>query len=570
MSNTNIAGYRASPSALSPETPEKLAPADSKSSPIQKGRQSESLERGSSADREKLAHLRAKVMKDFTLNSPTNKDRLLKLEARLGDSKDFAAGYREFKQTIEQEAPQRRESRIFLQDAANEIFNSFVPESGVPDPARARLGMNQAQLGSNPNYFLDLLHLMQTQGDLKRGDLQKIKTLYQESLIKTCENLNINLGTLGPRSKEQLKRASVGALSQALDNFIEAHGSKLLKEKVAIWQRVNIQQIQDLCDQVPQVQSGGQLVTVDEVRALRKMMAPSSTATDRKSGGTQQALSGAEVRKLHEYYRMAENSLRRQIALGASMPALLQDFKAQWHTALSHAKAQAMGDAAPAGPPPSATLQRLIEAMVKGVVPQDPLLGDGKNLENFANDDLRARSASEPFTSGQRLELVDRFIQKLLHSPSDLRGQAQAEVDSRISKDIKAAARGLLAQARAMPPQASRAGAQDSSAQTSAQILAKVLQDHPGLSDGIVMDNLDRLLGTPWKDLLETLNTEKETVDPASGFVRREIRTPGWYMTQLTPGQREALLLDFAKALSDKAPDMIKRALETKASGRGE
>ncbi len=165
---------------------------------------------------------------------------------------------------------------------------------------------------------------------------------------------------------------------------------------------------------------------------------------------------------------------------------------------------------------------------------------------------------------------MDRFIQKLLHSPADLRGQAQAEVDSRISKDIKAAARGLLAQARAIPSPSTPMGEQDSSTRTSAQILAKVLQDHPGLSDSIVMDNLDRLLGTPWKDLLETLNTEKETVDPASGFLRREIRTPGWFMTQVNPEQREALLLDFATALGERAPDLIKRALETKASGRSE
>lgn len=569
MSNMNIAGYRASQSAFSPETPEKLAPADSKSSPIQKGRESQVLE-GSSSDREKLADLRTKLTKDYTLNSPINKDRLQRLEARLGDSKDFAAGYREFKQAIEQEAPQRRESKTFFQKAVNEIFESFVPEGGIPDPSRARLGMNQAQLGVTPNYFLDLLHLMQTQGDLKRGDLQKIKALYQESLIKTCENLNINLGSADRRLMGLLKKASVGALGQALDNFIEAHGSKLLKEKVAIWQKINIQQIQDLCDQVPQVRSGGQLVTVDEVVSLMKLLPPSSPAGDRKAGSPQQALSGAEVRKLHEFYRMSENSLRRQIALSTSMPALLQDFKAQWSSALSHAKAQAMGDAPPAGPPPSATLQRLIEAMVKGVVPQDPLLGDGKNLENFASDDLRARSATEPFTGGQRLELVDRFIQKLLHSPADLRGQEQAEVDSRISKDIKAAARGLLAQARAIPSPSTPMGEQDSSTRTSAQILAKVLQDHPGLSDSIVMDNLDRLLGTPWKDLLETLNTEKETVDPASGFLRREIRTPGWFMTQVNPEQREALLLDFATALGERAPDLIKRALETKASGRSE
>ena len=569
MSNMNIAGYRASQSALSPETPEKRAPADSKSSPIQKGRESQSLE-GSRSDREKLADLRAKLTKHYTLNSPTNKDRLQRLEARLGNPQDFAIGYREFKKTIEQEAPQRRESKAFLQEAAHTIFNSLFSEGSVPDPARARLGMNQAQLGLTPHYFLDLLHLMQTQGDLKRGDLQKIKALYQESLIKACENLNINLGSVDYRSMGQLKKASVGALGQALDKFIDVHGSKLLKEKVAIWQKINIQQIQDLCDQVPQVRSGGKLFTDDVVLTIRKMLTPSSAVDDRKAGSPPQNLSSAEVRVLHEYFRMAENSLRRQIALSTSMPALLQDFKAQWGTALSHAKAQAMGDAPAAGPAPSATLQRLIEAMVKGVVPQDPLMGDGKNLENFASEDLRARSATEPFTGEQRLDLVERFIQKLLQSPYDLRGQAQAEVDSRVSKDIKGAARGLMAQARAMPSPSTPTGAEAGTRHSSAQILAKVFQDHPGLSDDIVMDNLDRLLGTPWKDLLETLNTEKETIDPASGFVRREIRTPGWFMTQLNLEQREALLQDFAKALGERAPDLIKRALESKSSSRSE
>lgn len=567
MSNTNIAGYRASQSAC---TPEKAAPADSKSSPTVNGRESMSLTQGSGADRRKLSELHVQLKKDYALNSPTNKERLLKLEAQLGDPKDFAIGYREFKQRIDQEAPQRRESKALFKEAANEIFHSFVPDDGVPDPAQARLGMNQAQLGQYPNYFLDLLFFVQAQGDLKRGDLQKIKALYHQSLIETCENLSINLGALGFNSKVQLKKASIGALSLAIDRFIEAHDNKLLKEKVAIWQKINLQQIQDLCDQVPKVQNGHELVVVEEVRALRQMMTPSSAAGDQKAEAPPQPLSGAEVRRIHEYYRMSESSLRLQIALTASMPTLLQDFKAQWSTALAHARARALEEAPPAGPPPSATLQRLIEAMVKGVVPQDALLGGGKNLEKFAGDDLRTRNSTEPFRDEQSLHLVERFIQKLLNAPSDLRGLAQEEVDNRISKDIKTAARGLMAQARTLSSSSTPTHEGTVPGQTAAHRLAKVLQDHPGLSDSIVMDNLDRLLGVPWRDHLEIINTEKETKDPVFGFVRREIHTPGWFVTQVTDDQREALLQKFANALAEGAPDLIRRALETKASSRSE
>lgn len=519
--------------------------------------------RGSFIDRYRLDRLRAQVVGDYTMNTKANHDALNGLSASLGDpKKDFANEYVTLKKLLEREAPARQESKAILEAAVDSIFDAAVPKIGGPHPGKARAVMNAAKLATTPNYFMDQVHHLQEKQLLDSSDLDSIKVLYRDILIRGCQEQEVNLGRLTGYSKARLERVSIGALGEALDAYVNkkgSGGSTSLKMAVEEWRKIAIQEMKDLCDAAPRMRNGdGSSQEISVVTSLKKSL--SALTPESSSAGGKQFIAA------YERYRQCEIDVRREIALEKSMPLLEFESRQQWDRAYEHADRIASGSSAPQGMPVSKGLECLIPLMVKRELPRDGLIGRSGDLRIVALEELSQQKSTQQLSPEKVASVVERHIQQLISDPSALRKRAATERENRLAKEINGAVQSLIKGALTAA-QSSESSAD--SQETPQQGLARVRMTHPQLSDNAIEDFIEKHLKEPWKASLVDTSQRNAGRGPENTARRSDTSTESQFRTALNPEVRDRLLHDAVKALSENAPALIIAAQESQRGRPG-
>lgn len=540
---------------LSSQTSVSSPGGDKKTSEPQKDSpRSSSFGLGSSVNKYKLDQLRAKLNEDFTLTTTKNMETLKQLEASVGDSAHFDAAFKTLKKVVAEAAStadSRKAARANFMQHASSIFDDHVIDPRAPDPRQQRQKMSMAELSRKSPYCIDVLYQAQKERAITPQDLAALKQQFVANLIKDCHARERDLIAIGAGTQTTLEQYAHGPLGATLNTFIQAEGSFNLKLVELELRQKTLEEVKALLDKFPKKTDEPGAEESQSLKILRQQFADVS-----EQHKSRQAIGGNDkFLALYETYRRMEAGLRRDAAYNATIPVLMDSIRTQWNQLWQQSFALAMGEEA-AGPSLTGVpWDGLMTVMDKGLAPKDLLDSFSMtSLSKMLREDLFNRGSFEPLDPEQVRLMSHAFLKEQAASPNALSEKARTELKNQISQDIKKAAAWLLQQART-PDEGSSTPVDDPVLMRTQELigeLRKIMTDFPKLTDNYLIDHVESMLDSPWKAALEAVNTIPSDTKSAAALPQRP--TPGLYVTQIPPPQRNEVFSQCITTLSAAAP----------------